>query len=59
MKVNERGPMWMWQTDEDVWVMPAVVVRLDEDGEIHNEDGPAIIDPDGTQSFAIHGVIQS
>ena len=59
MKVNERGPMWMWQTDEDVWVMPAVVVRLDEDGEIHNEDGPAIIDPDGTQTFAIHGVIQS
>ena len=55
MKVNDRGPMWMWQTAQDVCVMPAVVVRLDQEGEIHCEDGPAIIDPDGTKTFAIHG----
>jgi hypothetical protein len=55
MKVNERGPMWMWQTGESICVMPAVVVRLDEEGELHCEDGPAIIDPDGTKIFAIHG----
>jgi len=55
MKLNERGPMWMWQTDKEVCITPAVVVRFDEEGEPHCEDGPAIIDPDGTQFFAIHG----
>ena len=58
MKVNERGPMWQWQTDEAVCVMPAVVVRLDEEEELHCEDGPAIIDPDGTKVFALHGETQ-
>jgi hypothetical protein len=54
-KVHERGPMWLWQEEDDVRIMPAVVVRLDEEGELHCENGPAIIDPDGTRTFAIHG----
>jgi hypothetical protein len=58
MKVNERGPMWMWQTNTDVSVTPAVVVRLDQEGELHCEDGPAIIDPDGTKTFAVHGEVE-
>ena len=58
MKINERGPMWIWQTGKDVCVMPAVVVRQDEEGELHCEDGPAIIDPDGTKLFAIHGEVK-
>ena len=48
----------MWQTGEEVCVMPAVVVRLDDEGELHCENGLAVIDPDGTRVFAIHGAEQ-
>ena len=57
-KINERGPMWMWQDGDDVFVIPAAVVRLDDEGYPHCENGPAIIDPDGTRTFAIHGDLQ-
>jgi hypothetical protein len=54
-KVHERGPMWLWQDEEDVRIMSAVVVRLDAEGLPHCDEGPAIVDPDGTETYAIHG----
>jgi len=54
-RINENGPIWIWERSENVCVMPAVVVRLDENEELHCEEGPAIIDPDGTEQSWTHG----
>jgi hypothetical protein len=53
---RSAGP-WLMGKEQAVLSERPLRLRLDDRGRLHSTDGPALVYGDGTEAFAIHGVV--